>query len=236
MTALLFVFLVVLAYFSGSICSAILVSRIFSLPDPRIEGSQNPGATNVLRLSGKKFAAIVLLADILKGVLPVVIARAMNAEPVTVAFTCLAAVLGHMYPIFFGFKGGKGVATTMGALLGLHFILGILVIATWLLIANFTRYASLASIISIGLAPFFTLLTVGRFDVFPIIVIIAIFVLYQHRNNITRLMDGDEPKIQFNRNTLSGEMSGLLAEQAQEEVITQSERPEEGFDVEDKKE
>jgi glycerol-3-phosphate acyltransferase PlsY len=221
MSALLFIFVVGLAYLSGSICSAVVVSKLFSLPDPRIEGSTNPGATNVLRLAGKKYAAIVLLADILKGLLPVLLAKALNAEPVTLGFTCLAAVLGHMYPVFFGFKGGKGVATAMGALLGLHFILGILVIATWLLVVNFTRYASLASIVSIGLAPFYTLMTLGSFEIFPIIFIIALFVLYKHRTNITRLIDGAEPKIRFNRSTLKDEVDGYLSEQVQEKALTE---------------
>ncbi|KTD38935.1 transmembrane protein [Legionella nautarum] len=214
MAVLVFIFFVVLGYLSGSVCSAVIVSRLFSLPDPRISGSQNPGATNVLRLAGKKYAAMVLIADMLKGLLPVLLAKLFDADPITISFTCLAAVLGHMYPVFFGFRGGKGVATAIGALLGLHFILGVMVIATWLLVANFTRYSSLASIISMVLAPLYALLTIGRLDIFPPLFFIALFVLYKHRNNITRLIDGDEPKIKFNRSNLDEEIIAAIEEQA----------------------
>lgn len=191
----LFLFCVIIAYLVGSICSAVIVCRVFDLPDPRTGGSQNPGATNVLRLAGKQYALTVLLADMLKGLLPVLLAKVLEAGPVTIGFTCLAAVIGHIYPIFFGFKGGKGVATAMGALLGFHFILGVVVIATWLLVANFSRYASLASIVSMVLAPFYSFFSVGSIDAFLPIFFIALFILYQHRDNITRLMDGKETKI-----------------------------------------
>ncbi len=225
MAALSFILFIVIGYLCGSVCSAVIVSRLFSLPDPRLAGSRNPGATNVLRLSGKKYAAIVLLADMLKGLFPVVLAQIFNAEPITVSFTCLAAVLGHMYPVFFGFHGGKGVATAMGALVGLHFLFGVAVIATWLLVANFTRYASLASIISMALAPLYVLLIVGRLDVFPPIFFITLFILYQHRNNITRLIDKEEPKIQFS-GTLNEEISSTLAEQAEEAQLEEEEEKE----------
>lgn len=219
MAVLLFLFLVIVGYLAGSICSAVIVSRIFNLPDPRTTGSQNPGATNVLRLAGKKYAVIVLLADVLKGLLPVLLAKALGASPATVSFTCFAAVMGHMFPLYFGFSGGKGVATALGALLGLHFMLGVIVIATWLLVANFTRYSSLASIISIGLAPLFGLLTIGEFSIFPPLFFITLFILYKHRNNITRLIDGEEPKIRFNRSTLADEISATLIEQEEEQEI-----------------
>ncbi|MBA2709954.1 MAG: glycerol-3-phosphate 1-O-acyltransferase PlsY [Tatlockia sp.] len=215
---LLFIFVVTIGYLLGSICSAVVVSRLFSLPDPRVEGSQNPGATNVLRLAGKKYAIIVLIGDMLKGLIPVVLAKALGAGPVIAGFTCLAAVMGHMYPIFFNFRGGKGVATAIGALLGLNIILGAMVIASWLLIANFTRYASLASIISIGLSPIFALFTFNRLDVFTPLFFVALFVLYQHRSNITRLIDGEEPKVRFS-NSLKEEMSAVLNETSEEEQI-----------------
>lgn len=194
---LIFVFDMIVAYLVGSICSAVIVSRIFDLPDPRTEGSKNPGATNVLRLAGKHYAMLVLLADMLKGLLPVLLARMIDSGPVITSFTCLAAVLGHMYPVFFGFKGGKGVATAIGAMLALHFMLGVVVIALWLVIANFTRYSSLASIISISVAPFFSLYALGSVDAFVPLLFIALFVLYKHRDNVTRLMDGKETKINF---------------------------------------
>ncbi|AHE66337.1 glycerol-3-phosphate 1-O-acyltransferase PlsY [Legionella oakridgensis] len=198
-TALLFIFCMVVAYLVGSICSAVIVCRIFALPDPRMEGSQNPGATNVLRIAGKQYAVIVLIADMLKGLLPVLLAKLLGAGAITVSFTCLAAVLGHMYPIFFDFKGGKGVATALGALLGLHLMLGTMVIATWLIIANFSRYSSLASITAILFAPFYSLFVIRSLDAFLPLMSIAIFILYKHRRNITRLIDGNEPKIIFRR-------------------------------------
>lgn len=197
-----FLFLVVVGYLMGSVSSAIIVCRTFALPDPRSEGSKNPGATNVLRIAGKKYAALVMLGDVLKGTIPVVIAKALDAEPVTVAFTALAAVIGHIYPVFFEFKGGKGVATAIGALLGFHFIIGVMVTATWLLVANFTRYSSLASIVSITLAPFYTLLLIGRIDVFPPLFFMVLLIIYKHKNNITRLMDGDEPKIKLKHSVI----------------------------------
>jgi acyl phosphate:glycerol-3-phosphate acyltransferase len=195
--ALLFIFVVALGYVLGSICSAVIVSNIFSLPDPRITGSQNPGATNVLRLAGKKYAIIVLLGDMVKGLLPVLAAKILNAGPIAISFTCLAAVIGHMYPVFFSFHGGKGVATAIGALLGLNFILGVAVIATWLLVLNFTRYVSLASMVSLTLAPLYSILILERMDIFPPLFFIALLVLYKHRNNINRLLDREEPKIKF---------------------------------------
>lgn len=219
LTALLFLFVVTFGYLSGSICSAVIVSRLFGLPDPRTSGSQNPGATNVLRLSGKKYALIVLLADVLKGLFPVLLASMLGAGPITLSMTCLAAVIGHMYPIFFNFQGGKGVATALGALLGLHFILGVLVIATWLIVANFTRYSSLASIISIGLSPTYALFMTKGIETFPPLFFIALFILYKHRKNITRLIDGEEPKIRFKHSSLKEELSATLIEQEEEEIL-----------------
>lgn len=197
MSALFFTLIISLSYLAGSICSAVIVSRMFSLPDPRSTGSNNPGATNVLRLAGKKYAVIVLLADALKGFLPILIAKILGVGLMTMSFACLAAVIGHMFPFFFDFKGGKGVATALGALLGLNFILGILVIGTWLLVAYFSRYSSLASMISIILAPFFAFCLFGQFSVIPGLLLMSLFILYKHKNNITRLIDKEEPKIQF---------------------------------------
>lgn len=198
----LFLFNIIVGYLIGSICSAVIVCRLFDLPDPRTKGSKNPGATNVLRLAGKQYAAIVLLADLFKGLLPVLLAESLSAGPATLGFTCLAAVFGHMYPIFFGFKGGKGVATAVGALLGLHFMLGVMVIATWLLVANFSRYSSVASIVSMILAPFYSLYALGNISAFLPLSIITLFILYKHRDNITRLEDGNESKIDFHRKAL----------------------------------
>lgn len=221
-TALLFIVLVVIGYLSGSVCSAVIISRLFSLPDPRMSGSQNPGTTNVLRLAGKKYAALVLLADMLKGLLPVLFAKLLGAGPSTIGFTCLAAVMGHMYPIFFGFKGGKGVATALGVLLGLNFLLGVSVIAVWLLVANLTRYSSLAAFVSISLSPFFAVYATGRMEIFPPIFFIALFILYKHRDNITRLIDGEEPKIKLKQSNLKEEISAAIVEQAIEEQLQET--------------
>ncbi|OCH97122.1 glycerol-3-phosphate acyltransferase [Legionella jamestowniensis] len=216
LSALLFIFVVTVGYLAGSVCSAVIVSRVFALPDPRITGSQNPGATNVLRISGKKFAAIVLLADLLKGVLPVLFAKIIGADPIAVSFTCWAAVMGHMYPVFFSFRGGKGVATAIGALLGLHFMLGVVVIATWLLVANFTRYSSVASMVSMSMAPWYALFIPNGLLMFPPLFFIMLFVIYKHRENITRLIDGKESKIQFKRSSLREEINAVLEEEQQE--------------------
>jgi acyl phosphate:glycerol-3-phosphate acyltransferase len=195
--------LVLISYLMGSICSAIIVCRVFNLPDPREEGSKNPGATNVLRLAGKKYAALVLLVDILKGSLPVLLANALHTYPGVVSLTVLAAVIGHMYPIFFDFKGGKGVATAIGALLGFHFIIGVMVTATWLLVVNFSRYSSLASIISITLAPLYALLVTHDLTIFPPLLFVVVLILFKHKNNITRLMDGSEPKVFIKDNVIN---------------------------------
>lgn len=199
---MLFIFMVVLGYLMGSICSAVIICKACSLPDPRMEGSKNPGATNVLRLAGKQYAALVMAADLLKGTIPVLIAKMLDADPVTVSFTALAAVVGHMYPVFFQFKGGKGVATAIGALLGFHFLVGVFVAATWLLVAKFSRYSSLASITSIGLAPLYSLLLIQNLNIFLPIFAIALLILYKHRDNITRLIDGNESKIKLKQNVI----------------------------------
>lgn len=218
---LLFVLLLTIGYLCGSICSAIIVCRLFSLPDPCIAGSKNPGATNVLRIAGKKYAAMVLIADMLKGLLPVLLAKLLGANTFTLAFTCLAAVIGHMYPVFFGFKGGKGVATALGALLGLHFIMGVIVIALWLLVANFSRYSSLASLVSMLLAPILSIVSFGNLDAFPAIAFITMLIFYKHRLNITRLVDGEEPKLSFSHHQLSDVADELLRPDLPTEVTSE---------------
>ncbi len=211
---LLFILVVTIGYLSGSVCSAVIVSRIFALPDPRTSGSNNPGATNVLRLAGKKYAIIVLVADLLKGLIPLLLAQFLGANSTALGFTCLAAVLGHIYPIFFNFQGGKGVATALGALLGLHFVLGVIVIAVWLLVANFSRYSSLASIISLAIAPIIAIKNPG-IHTFPPLLLMAFFVIYQHRNNINRLIDGEEPKIILKNHSLSDITNTIVRDNSQ---------------------
>lgn len=225
---LLFIFLITLAYLLGSICSAIIVCRVFSLPDPRQEGSQNPGATNVLRLAGKHFAALVMAGDVLKGVIPVVIAQVMGAGIATVGFTALAAVIGHMYPIFFQFKGGKGVATALGGLFGIQIFIGTIVAAIWIVIAKFTRYSSLASIISMIAAPIIAIIITANVNIFPPLGIMTMLILFKHRNNITRLLDGAEPKINLTTHNPHGILDDIMAappvdgHEVKEEVIEES--------------
>lgn len=208
---ILFLFDIIVGYVVGSICSAVIVCRLFELPDPRTAGSKNPGATNVLRIAGKKYAAMVLIGDMLKGLLPVLLAKMLGSGDTLISITCVAAVLGHVFPVFFDFKGGKGVATALGGMLGLHFMLGVMVIATWLLVAKFSRYASLASILAIILAPFYSLVTIGNLHAFLPLILIALLVLYKHHDNITRLLEGTEEKIQFrNQSSDNGIMGDLL--------------------------
>ncbi|NCT56146.1 MAG: glycerol-3-phosphate 1-O-acyltransferase PlsY [Legionella sp.] len=181
-----------IAYILGSLCSAVIVCQLFNLPDPRTSGSNNPGATNVLRISGKKYGAMVLFGDFLKGLLAVWLANMLNFGPFTQGLVGLAAVLGHVYPVFFEFKGGKGVATTLGVLYGFQPLLGLIVTIIWMLVAYFSRYASLASMIAVSLAPLIQ--PNGKHAFIPFLMI-ALIVIYQHRNNITRLREGNEPKI-----------------------------------------
>ncbi|MDF1826959.1 MAG: glycerol-3-phosphate 1-O-acyltransferase PlsY [Legionellaceae bacterium] len=180
------------AYVLGSLCSAVIVCQLFNLPDPRTSGSNNPGATNVLRISGKKYGAMVLFGDFLKGLLAVWLAHILNFGPFVQGLVGLAAVLGHVYPVFFDFKGGKGVATTLGVLYGFQPLLGLMITVVWMLVAYFSRYASLASIVAVSLAPLIQ--PNGKHAFIPFLMI-ALIVIYQHRTNIIRLREGNESKI-----------------------------------------
>jgi len=137
--------LILVAYLLGSISSAIIVCRIMGLSDPREQGSGNPGATNVMRIGGKKAAAITLLGDMLKGLIPVVIAQVFNVDPLILSLVVFAAFIGHLYPIFFGFAGGKGVATSFGVLLGAHWMLGLAVAVTWYVVYKLSNISSLSA-------------------------------------------------------------------------------------------
>jgi glycerol-3-phosphate acyltransferase PlsY len=187
--------LVLGAYLLGSISSAILVCRLMGLPDPRAEGSKNPGATNVLRIGGKKAAAITLLGDSLKGLVPMLIAHLVDAGPVVLAATGLAAFLGHLYPVFFGFQGGKGVATTLGVQIGLYWPIGFSVAAIWLFVAKVLKISSASALISMALAPFI----VWIFWPEPVLagtqVLISLILFWRHRSNIQNLLAGSEDKI-----------------------------------------
>jgi acyl phosphate:glycerol-3-phosphate acyltransferase len=189
------VLLVVLSYLSGSISSAIVVASMFSLPDPRQYGSQNPGATNMLRLGGKKYALYTLLGDLLKGLIPVLIAHYFTQSPLVMALVMLAAFLGHLFPIFFGFKGGKGVATGLGVMLGYAWWLGLAAVGIWLAMAAISRYSSLSALTAFVLTPLVYVLVVGMDWIFAVLVVISVMVVITHRGNIQRLLQGEEKKI-----------------------------------------
>ncbi|MBE0363048.1 glycerol-3-phosphate acyltransferase PlsY [Pseudoalteromonas ulvae UL12] len=185
--------MLIFAYLFGSISSAVLISRVLSLPDPREFGSKNPGATNVLRLGGKLPAALVLMFDILKGTIPVWGAYFLKIEPLMLGLIGVAACLGHIYPVFFQFKGGKAVATAFGTLLPIGLSLAGLLIATWLAIVWLTRYSSLAALITVSLAPFYTWLIKPLYTV-PV-TMLAVLIVFRHSANILRLIKGTEPKV-----------------------------------------
>ncbi|MGJ8679692.1 glycerol-3-phosphate 1-O-acyltransferase PlsY [Paraglaciecola sp.] len=182
-----------LAYLLGSISSAILVSRLFNLGDPRQQGSGNPGATNIFRLGGKIPAFLVLTFDLLKGTIPVWFSYYLGLQPVHLAFVAVFACLGHMYPLFFGFNGGKAVATALGATLPLGLDLAALLIVTWFLVSYYSGYSSLASLVTFALAPLFTWII--KPDYALPVAILSTLIIVRHRKNIIRLIFNQETKI-----------------------------------------
>ena len=190
---------IVAAYLLGSLSFAVIVSRVVGLADPRTYGSGNPGATNVLR-SGHKGAAVLTLAfDVLKGYVPVFLALWWR-EPLgfglaTVALVGLAAFVGHLWPVFFRFQGGKGVATAAGVLLALNPLLGLATLASWVLMAAFFRYSSLAALVAAAFAPFFQMLVWGLQPAMVCIVPMSLLLVWRHGANIRKLLDGTESKI-----------------------------------------
>jgi glycerol-3-phosphate acyltransferase PlsY len=188
-----------IAYLIGSISFAVVTSRAFRLPDPRTYGSQNPGATNVLRTGKKAAAALTLLGDSLKGLIAVAIA-ARFAEPDAVelakAVAAVAAIVGHMYPVFFRFRGGKGVATALGVLVPLNIFVAAGTLMTWLIIAFFFRISSLAALVAALFAPFFTLILYNyAHPYFASVAIIAALLVWRHRSNIRNLLAGTEGRL-----------------------------------------
>lgn len=188
-----------LSYLVGSLSFAVIISRLMGLADPRSYGSGNPGATNVLR-SGNKAAALLTLAfDVLKGYLPVMAAllwqERLGLGPFVIALVGLAAFLGHLWPVYFRFQGGKGVATAAGVLLALNPVLGAATLASWLLIAVFFRYSSLASLVAAAFAPFFQLLIWGVKPALLCIVPMSLLLVWRHGPNIRKLLAGTESKI-----------------------------------------
>ncbi len=196
--------LVIAAYLLGSISSAIIVCRMMELPDPRTEGSNNPGATNVLRIGGKKAAAITLLGDALKGLLPMLLAHVLEVTPLIFALTGLAAFLGHLYPVFFGFKGGKGVATAMGVQFGLSWMVGASVAGTWLFMAKVLNVSSLAALVSMSLAPVFVWIFWPSPELIIMQSVMSLILIWRHRSNIRNLLSGEEGKISTEVKEYSG--------------------------------
>lgn len=192
------------AYLLGSLAFAVIVSRVMGLSDPRTFGSRNPGATNVLRSGSKPAAVVTLLLDAAKGLVPVLLVKAYGARyglhEGTVGMVAVAAFLGHLYPVFFRFQGGKGVATFFGAVFGIDWVLGIATGVTWLIIAFFFRYSSLASLIAAVFAPAYFLLGDGlawTADA-PLIMalsVMGLLLIWRHRGNISRLMAGTESRL-----------------------------------------
>lgn len=190
---------VVLGYLAGSISTAIIVCRMMGLPDPRSEGSRNPGATNVLRFGGKKAAAITLAGDFLKGLLPVLLARLAGMDDLGLALTGLAAFLGHLYPVFFGFEGGKGVATSFGVILGLSWLTALGALVTWLIMAFTVRISSLSALTAAALAPLYVWLFGLPTVYVAAILIMVVILVWRHRSNIRHLLAGTEDTIGTDR-------------------------------------
>ena len=192
-------FIIISAYLIGSLSTAIIVCQLMGLDDPRTVGSNNPGATNVLRIGGKKAAFFTLLGDILKGLLPVLVAVQLGLNLNWLILVGIAAFLGHLYPLYYGFKGGKGVATAIGVFLGIHFGAALAVVATWLIIAKGFKISSLAALIAVALAPLYFYLFTHSVNLSYGLIIIAILIFWRHRSNIQNLIDGTEGKIKADK-------------------------------------
>lgn len=180
----------ILAYLMGSVSTAILVCRAMKLPDPRSDGSRNPGTTNVLRLGGKPAALLTLAGDLLKGVLPVLVARHYGLNDAWLAGVGFAAFLGHLYPLFFGFEGGKGVATALGVLLALDPRLGAAAVVLWLLSFAITRISSVGALVAFIAMPFLAWYWLP--EAAPYVTLMSVLLLYRHKSNIHALIKGTE--------------------------------------------
>ena len=190
--------MIILAYLGGSISSAVLVCRCYGLPDPRENGSHNPGATNVLRLGGRSAAILVFVCDMSKGTVPVYLAWYLGVTPFFLGLIGVAACLGHMYPLFFHFQGGKGVATALGTMLPIGFDMGAMMLTTWVVVLLLSGYSSLAALAAALLAPLYTYWLKPEYTM-PVAMLCAL-VVYRHRENIIRLLNGQEDKIWQRKN------------------------------------
>ena len=181
------------AYLFGSLSSAVVISQLFGLPDPRTAGSKNPGATNVYRLGGRIPALLVLVMDILKGTIPVYGSYFLGIEPIMLGIIAIFACLGHIFPLYFGFKGGKAVATAFGAMLPIGLDLAGLLILSWVVVVFLTGYSSLGALIAVSLAPLFTFLIKPLYTV-PV-AMLSLLIILRHKDNIARLLAGNESKV-----------------------------------------
>jgi acyl phosphate:glycerol-3-phosphate acyltransferase len=189
------VLLIAGAYLMGSLSSAIIVCRLMGLPDPRTQGSNNPGATNVLRLGGKKAAAITLGGDMLKGLLPMLLGQLFEVAAPVLALIGLAAFFGHLYPLFFQFKGGKGVATALGVLFGLYWPVGLVVALLWLAMAKLLKISSLSALVSMALAPIAVWWFLPIWELVIMQLLVTLVLFWRHRGNIQQLLSGREGRI-----------------------------------------
>ena len=187
------------AYLIGSISSAILIARVFQMTDPRSVGSGNPGATNILRQGNKIAALLTLLGDIFKGLLPVLAARFFTNDSLILALVAGAAFIGHLFPVFFGFRGGKGVATGLGVYFGLHWAIGLGLVACWLLVAAVFRYSSLAAVVTAAASPLIVAYWLPQPAFVILSIVLACMLVWRHRENVRRLLRGEEDKINFSK-------------------------------------
>ena len=199
--ALQYFWLIPLAYLLGSVSFAVVVSKAMGLPDPYTHGSKNPGATNVLRTGNKVAAALTLFGDAAKGWVAVTIARAVLGDPISsdnnlmLGLAAIAVFLGHLYPIFYRFKGGKGVATAAGILFAISWVLGLATLGTWLIVAFFMRYSSLAALSAAAFAPLYFTFLFGLQPMGLAILVMSLLLIYRHRSNIRNLMNGTETRL-----------------------------------------
>ena len=199
--ALQYFWLIPLAYLLGSVSFAVVVSKAMGLPDPYTHGSKNPGATNVLRTGNKVAAALTLFGDAAKGWVAVTIARAVLGDPISsdnnlmLGLVAIAVFLGHLYPIFYRFKGGKGVSTAAGILFAISWVLGLATLGTWLIVAFFMRYSSLAALSAAAFAPLYFTFLFGLQPMGLAILVMSLLLIYRHRSNIRNLMNGTETRL-----------------------------------------
>ena len=199
--ALQYFWLIPLAYLLGSVSFAVVVSKAMGLPDPYTHGSKNPGATNVLRTGNKLAAVLTLFGDAAKGWVAVTIARAVLGDPINsdnnlmLGLVAIAVFLGHLYPIFYRFKGGKGVATAAGILFAISWVLGLATLGTWLIVAFFMRYSSLAALSAAAFAPLYFTFLFGLQPMGLAILVMSLLLIYRHRSNIRNLMNGTETRL-----------------------------------------